>query len=61
MQRVEQTKVYLQQGYITRVKYIQEIPLNISLNMNNKRQDCKIAIVSVCKGILMGGGRVNED
>jgi hypothetical protein len=32
--------------------------LNINLNINNKRQDCKIG--TVCAGILVGEGRVNE-
>jgi hypothetical protein len=35
-----------------------EIPLNIDLNISNKRQDCKIG--TVCGGVLMGGRRVNE-
>jgi hypothetical protein len=33
--------------------------LNINLNINNVRQDCKIG--TVCgRGVLMGGMRVNE-
>jgi hypothetical protein len=33
--------------------------LNINLNINNERQDCKIG--TMCVGVLEGGGRVNEE
>jgi hypothetical protein len=32
-------------------------PLNISLNINSERQDCKIGTV---RGVLVGGRMVNE-
>jgi hypothetical protein len=35
-----------------------ETPLNINLDIDNEREDCKIG---VCWGVLLGGGRVNEE
>jgi hypothetical protein len=34
--------------------------VNINLNINNERQDCKIGTVYVWDGVLVGGDRVNE-
>jgi hypothetical protein len=40
-----------------------EIPLNINLEINNERQDCKIGFVCVCVCVCVcvyAGGRVNK-
>jgi hypothetical protein len=49
---MDQSKVYPQHGIH------QETPLNINLNINIKRQDCKIG--TVCVQVLVGGGKVKE-
>jgi hypothetical protein len=42
-----------------------ETPLNINLNINNERQDCKIGIVcwgvTYGRGVLAGGGRCTKE
>jgi hypothetical protein len=33
--------------------------LNIDLEINNERQDCKIG--TMCRGVFVGEGKVNEE